>query len=182
MKNVDNSALVSSPKKIASDKSVCISDEPVLWARRRGRVTQARISIVKSFWHYSSSCMTQSTRVVKYFDLAEAWGGGPEVSDVTGYNSGYWYLGITISVSPKYNGSLCAHYLPADRADSLVNMMDRCKSDSRESRSLADLSTAASLTPSVVVIYNFQWQGSPVLHGMLRRMSSRRGCAPTKDR
>jgi hypothetical protein len=73
--------------------------------------------------------MTYSTRVAKSFDLTETWGGGPEVSDATGYNSGYWFLGVTISVSPNYNGLLCAHCLPADRVDSLVSdMTDRCKS------------------------------------------------------
>jgi hypothetical protein len=79
-------------------------------------------------WCYGSSCVTYSTRVTKYFDLAETWGGGPEVCDATGYNSGYWLLGVTISASPNYNGLLCAHNLPADRADSLVDMMDHFKS------------------------------------------------------
>lgn len=86
--------------------------------------------------------MTYSTQGAKYFDLAKTWGGGPKVSDATGYNSGYWFLGVTISVIPNYNGLLCAYNLPADRADSLVDMTDHC-------RSLAeDLSTVASLTPS----------------------------------
>jgi hypothetical protein len=79
-------------------------------------------------WCYGSSCVTYSTRVAKYFDLAKTWGGGPEVSDATGYNSGYWFLGVTISVIPNYNGLLCAYNLPGDRADSLVDMTDHCKS------------------------------------------------------
>jgi hypothetical protein len=83
-------------------------------------------------WCYGSSCVTYSTRVAKYFDLAEIWGGGREVSDATGYNSGYWFLGVTMSVSPSYNELLCAHNLPADRADSLVDMTDHCKSKNRD--------------------------------------------------
>jgi hypothetical protein len=58
-------------------------------------------------WCYGSSCMTYSTRVVKYFDLAETWGGGSEVSNVTGYNSGHWFLGMTISVTDFYVHTTC---------------------------------------------------------------------------
>jgi hypothetical protein len=76
--------------------------------------------------------VTYSTRVAKYFDLAETWGGGPEVSDATGYNSGYWFLGVMMSVSPSYNGLLCPHNLPADRVDSLVDMTDHCKSKNHD--------------------------------------------------
>jgi hypothetical protein len=64
------------------------------------------------------------------FDLAETWEGGQEVSDATGSNSGYWLLGTKLSVNANYNGLPCAHYLPADRAGSLVDMTDRCKSKS----------------------------------------------------
>ena len=76
----------------------------------RGRVTQARILILKSFGAtVLRVCMTYSvTQVTKYFYLAETWRGGLEISDVTGYNSGYWFLGVTISVSHNYNGLLCA--------------------------------------------------------------------------
>jgi hypothetical protein len=62
------------------------------------------------------------------FNLAETLGGGYEISDATGSNSGYW-LGTALSVNLNYNVLLCAHYLPADRADSLVDLADRCKSE-----------------------------------------------------
>jgi hypothetical protein len=35
---------------------------------------------------------------------------------------GYRFLETTLSVNPNNNRLLCAHYLPADRADSLVDM------------------------------------------------------------
>jgi hypothetical protein len=64
------------------------------------------------------------------FDLAETWGESHEISNATGSNSGYWFLG-TLSVSnPNYNGFPCTHYLPADRVDSFVDMINRCKSSS----------------------------------------------------
>jgi len=62
------------------------------------------------------------------FDLAETWGADHEISDVTGSNLGYWFLGTTLSVNPNYNKILCAHYLLADTVDLLVDMMDCCKS------------------------------------------------------
>ena len=51
------------------------------------------------------------------FDLAETRGGGHEISKKTGSNSSYSVLGTTLSIKPNYNRLLCAHYLPADRAD-----------------------------------------------------------------
>jgi len=63
------------------------------------------------------------------FDLAETWGGSHEIGDATGFNSGYWFLGTTLSVNPNYNGLLCAHYLSPDRANSLVDTTDHCKSE-----------------------------------------------------
>ena len=48
--------------------------------------------------------------------------GGHKISDTTGSNSGYWFLGTTLSVNPNYNRLLCAHYLPGDGVDSLVDM------------------------------------------------------------
>ena len=51
---------------------------------------------------------------------------GPEVSEATGYS--YWFLGTTLSINHNYNGLLCARYLPADNADSHMDMTDRCKS------------------------------------------------------
>jgi hypothetical protein len=44
------------------------------------------------------------------FDLAKTWGEGHEISDTTGSNSGYWFLGMTLSV----NTDCYVHYLPAD--------------------------------------------------------------------
>jgi hypothetical protein len=67
------------------------------------------------------------------FDLAEARRGSHEISDATGFNSGYWFLGTTLSI----NKLLHAHYLPTDRAGSLVDMVDR----------------RAILTPSVAVVW-----------------------------
>ena len=51
---------------------------------------------------------------------------GPEVSNVTDYN--HWFLGTTLSANHNYNRLLCAHYLPADRADALVDTTNHCKS------------------------------------------------------
>ena len=62
------------------------------------------------------------------FDLAKTREGSHKISDVTGSNSGYWVLETALSVNPNYNGLLCAHYLPADRADSLEDTMDHHKS------------------------------------------------------
>jgi len=60
-------------------------------------------------------------------NLGETWGGSHEISNATGFNLGYWFLRATLSVSPDYDELLCAHYLPANGADSLVDMMDHRK-------------------------------------------------------
>jgi hypothetical protein len=52
---------------------------------------QAQILILKSFGA-TVLHVTYSTQVMRYFDLAKTWGGGLEVSNVTGYSSGYWFL------------------------------------------------------------------------------------------
>jgi hypothetical protein len=84
------------------------------------------------------------------FDLAKTWIRSHEIRDATGFNLGYCFLGTTFSVSRL----LHEHYLPADRADSLVDTTDRCKSKTPDSRSLAkDLSAVAFLTLSVVVVW-----------------------------
>ena len=50
------------------------------------------------------------------------------------------------SVNPNYNGLQCAHYLPGDRVDSLLNMTDSENPDRL-------LPTVAILTPSIVVVW-----------------------------
>ena len=57
-------------------------------------------------------------------NLAKTWGGSHKISNTTGFNSGYWFLGTTLSVSLNYDKLLCAHYPPADRVDSLVDTTD----------------------------------------------------------
>jgi hypothetical protein len=58
-------------------------------------------------------------------DLAETWGGAR--------NKQHDWLQFRLLVPrndiPNYNRLLCAHYLPADRVDSLVDMTDRRKSE-----------------------------------------------------
>jgi hypothetical protein len=76
---------------------------------------------------YGSSCVTNTSHQI--YDLAETWGGGYKISDATGSNSGYWFFGTTLPVNPNCNGLICAHCLPADRADSLVDTTDRFKSE-----------------------------------------------------
>jgi hypothetical protein len=46
---------------------------------------------------------------------------------------GLLVLRKTISINPNYSGLVYAHYLPADGADSLVDMTDRRKSENPDS-------------------------------------------------
>jgi len=94
------------PKECCNIKQI----ERAWW--ETGRATQARICILKLF----GATVPLINTSYEMFDLAETWRGNHEISNVIGFNSGYCFLGTTLSV----NGLLRGHYLPADRADSLV--------------------------------------------------------------
>jgi hypothetical protein len=90
--------------------------------RQRGRVTQAQILILK-VWFFLYNPVNTSHEI---FYLAETWGGGHEISNATGCNLGYWFLGTSLSVNPNYNRLLCAHHLLANGVGLLVDMTNYC--------------------------------------------------------
>jgi hypothetical protein len=115
----------------AYPKSVVILNEWRGHGRRWGRrSTQARIWILRSF----SATVHEWPSKHKSWNIWFGWNLGREPRN----KQRNWLqfglvLGTTLYVSLNYNGLLCAHYLPANRADSLVDRSLKV----RESRSLA---------------------------------------------
>ena len=74
--------------------------------------------------------------ILKSFGATVLWPSEHEASDMTGYNSGYWFLGTTLSVNHNYNGLLCVHYLLVVEQIYLwsLDMTDRCKSKNPDRR------------------------------------------------
>jgi hypothetical protein len=60
-------------------------------------------------WCYDFSCMAQQTQVMTYLDLTESCRGGHQASNVTGYISGYWFLGTLLVDHCKLNNPNYLH-------------------------------------------------------------------------